>query len=72
MTGRDHSACVQALRTAMAAKGWEVHVSGVPPLVPGEFTGEPFTCEHGVELWTEPTGEGVAGKLAAAREAGTA
>ena len=56
----------------MAAKGWEVHVSGVPPLVPGEFTGEPFTCEHGVELWTEPTGEGVAGKLAAAREAGTA
>lgn len=44
-----------------AARGIDVTVSDLPPLVKGPWTAcAPYTCQHGLQLWPEPTGEQIA------------
>ncbi|MGD9749710.1 MAG: hypothetical protein AB7W59_01825 [Acidimicrobiia bacterium] len=53
--------CEVAMRDMFAARGIDVTVSDLPPLVRGDFTAcAPFTCPHGSQLWPEPTGEQIA------------
>lgn len=49
------------MRDMFAARGIDVNVSDLPPLVRGDFTAcAPFVCPHGSQLWPEPTGEQIA------------
>lgn len=52
--------CSPTLKDGMARMGIEVTVSTLPPVVPGPYTTDPFTCPHGVTYWIEPTGEQIA------------
>lgn len=52
--------CAAFLRHMAAAQGCDVHVSRLPPLVPGVYPESAFTCPHGVTYWMEPTGEQIA------------
>jgi hypothetical protein len=52
--------CARLLREKAAKYGTDVTVSTAPPVVAGPFTGEPFTCPHGITYWIEPTGEQIA------------
>lgn len=49
--------CAQTLADESAARGAEIHVSTLPPLVQGPYELAGFTCPHGTQYWIEPTGE---------------
>jgi hypothetical protein len=55
-----HLGCPSTLRREARAKGLDVTVSEKPPIIPGPYTTDPFTCPHLVAYWIEPTGEQIA------------
>lgn len=55
-----HDDCVPMMLISARYRGLDVIVTAVPPLVKGPFTLPPMTCPHGVQHWSEPTGEQIA------------
>lgn len=56
----DHDDCAADLRQQMAGLGCDATVSTLPPIVPSPYGVASFHCPHGVEFFTEPTGEQIA------------
>lgn len=55
-----HDDCVPMMLISARYRGLDVIITAVPPLVKGPFTLPPMTCPHGVQHWSEPTGEQIA------------
>lgn len=55
-----HEDCARILGEIMAAKGCDVTVSTLPPLVFGPYACEALECPHGALFYMEPTGEQIA------------